>query len=525
MSKRAEHKLITEDFRKWLNEGEKFPTKLSDVDPAVAKVVTKAGSEEHDGNKTDDVINVASGKAFSVSELKPSQSSMNIHKGMGFALDMIAKNKPGGKLGAFISSDNFIMDGHHRWIATAMVDPTAKLIGHQVAYPGTQLIAILNAITVGRLGVGPNDGKPASGGFEQFQAPLIEKKLREYFKDGTTYEDKGKTVVGLTAEQVVATIEGWTGLKGEEALMAAVNKFVENLKSVDFTLPANAPERPDMPVIDKSGVETALGALRGGEVDIKEPFYEPKEKGVQEQKSSKWSSFEEQQLITEDFRKWLNEDGESRWLRQMDQDASYKNRRDPEKERQHRDKMATLRQRAKDSEEYNAEQEKEREKRARTPKIDEDEYNKLVALELEWLQSDRPYQPRELFLKRSEMKKFERYNNLRLRHYEFDGGENDNTDWAIGINDDEADEIVAWRREAHEDKDERDAASKRRKHARSLRGKFEKGVKKGVGKVKDFASDIKDKFFEEHGDKYSGNREMIEEIIDKALSNIDKKKK
>ena len=44
----------------------------------------------------------------------------------------------------FYSKDGFIMDGHHRWVATAMVNPAAQVGGYLVAYPGAQLIAILN---------------------------------------------------------------------------------------------------------------------------------------------------------------------------------------------------------------------------------------------------------------------------------------------------------------------------------------------------------------------------------------------
>ena len=60
-------KLIFENFRKFVNEEADaskvdpkiFPTKLSDVDPSVAKVFTKSGADEIDKGNGDDVIDVS----------------------------------------------------------------------------------------------------------------------------------------------------------------------------------------------------------------------------------------------------------------------------------------------------------------------------------------------------------------------------------------------------------------------------------------------------------------------------------
>ena len=60
---------------------------------------------------------------------------MNIEKALSMALGMIRDDQAGGDLGAFISSDNHIMDGHHRWVATAMVDPSAQIGGYGVDFP------------------------------------------------------------------------------------------------------------------------------------------------------------------------------------------------------------------------------------------------------------------------------------------------------------------------------------------------------------------------------------------------------
>ena len=168
-------------------DSERFPIKLSTVDPDMAKVVATHGLSQFDNDPDDDVINVtkkADGVA-SVGSLKPSQSSMNIGKAMTFVLHMLdpkSRMNPGGDLGAFISKDFYIMDGHHRWVSTAMVDPSKQVGGFYVDFPGEQLVAILNAMTKGRYGV--MDGKPASGGFEQFKEKPIRDMLTKMVEGG-----------------------------------------------------------------------------------------------------------------------------------------------------------------------------------------------------------------------------------------------------------------------------------------------------------------------------------------------------
>ena len=194
-------KLITEVVKRVIKEFDstRLPLKLSDVDPEVAKKVTTTGQK--DGNPKDDVIGVdakPTGVA-PVQKLFPSQSSMNIGKAMTFVLHMIdhpaGKMDPGGDLGAFISKDGFIMDGHHRWIATAMVDPSKPVGGFLVQFPGEQLVAILNAMTKGRFG--EMEGKPASGGFKQFKEAPIRKQLSAMVQ------------AGISAKTVPDTFKGW----------------------------------------------------------------------------------------------------------------------------------------------------------------------------------------------------------------------------------------------------------------------------------------------------------------------------
>jgi hypothetical protein len=293
---KIKRKLIKEVVKRVIKEFDstRLPLKLSDVDPEVAKKVTTTGQK--DGNPKDDVIGVdakPTGVA-PVQKLFPSQSSMNIGKAMTFALHMMdhpaGKMDPGGDLGAFISKDGFIMDGHHRWISTAMVDPSKPVGGFLVQFPGEQLVAILNAMTKGRFG--HMDGKKASGGFDQFKEAPIRKQLNAMVQGGINKQtvDTFKGWQAMTPEDVLAGLEGFTGKKGQDAVEAAVTKMVTNLGGITMSTPSWAPERPDMPVIDEPDVPAAVKALGQGEIDWKEPYAGAgEEQAAANRKDTKWN--------------------------------------------------------------------------------------------------------------------------------------------------------------------------------------------------------------------------------------------
>ena len=267
-------KLLMENWRKFVNEKadpgkldpERFPTKLSSVaqNPKDAQLDTTKGAT--DQSREDDTIAVTPNFTAPVSQLKPSQSTMKISNAMGMALSMLLGKMPlGGNLGGFISSDNHIMDGHHRWVATAMVDPTKEVGGYLVDFPGSKLIPILNGITVGRLGI--TQGKEGSGSFDQFAEEPIRKTLAALMQSGSKF---------LSAEEVQAAVKKFTGKEGREGLELATRKFVDNISNLTFEVPAGAPERIDMPVIDNKRVKDAdkiaAKALAQGEVDVNPPY-------------------------------------------------------------------------------------------------------------------------------------------------------------------------------------------------------------------------------------------------------------
>jgi len=264
-------------------EDDRFPTNLSSVDAEFAKrAVSTEPSEE-------DTIAVT-GTSKPVSELKPSQTSMNIEKAMGQAISMILGDMElGGNIEAFISSDNHIMDGHHRWVATAMVDPSKPVGGYQVDFPGEELIAILNAITAGKFGI--TQGKPASGGFDQFQEGPVRATLEKFAAEGVP----GK--FPRPPEQVLQALEKFTDKTGEEAIQAAADKMVSNLSGLKFETPPGAPERPDMPVIDNP--QPAIQALTTGEVDVNPPYQVEKDDGDKEKATAQEGSWHKGDVLLE----------------------------------------------------------------------------------------------------------------------------------------------------------------------------------------------------------------------------------
>ena len=272
-------KLLMESWRKFINEDadpakldpKRFPTQLSVVaqNPKDAQKDATMGGQDAVPDGSDDKIGV-NGGTWSVSELGPSQSTMNVAKAVGMAVGHILKGKAGGQLGAFISSDGRIMDGHHRWISSYMVDPQAKIGGYAVNFPAKQLIPVLNAITVGK--VGRVEGKPGKGSFEDFNAGGIQKQLAGLWQNGIP--SFGPESPAIPAENIQAALQKWSGTEGQPAITASAKKMADNLSTATMSTPDGAPERIDMPVIDKKDIRNAIGLLQKGMVDANPPYYD-----------------------------------------------------------------------------------------------------------------------------------------------------------------------------------------------------------------------------------------------------------
>lgn len=231
---------------------------LSGVPADAAKAAYKGGKK--DGDDTDDVI-PSSKVSVPATKLKPSQKEVVAQKAVEFAFSAIMKIKPmesgpGGDLQAIISNDDYIMDGHHRWAATFLVDPSAALQATQIDLPGAALVTALNVVTKG-LGRGGNTGK---GDISKFGGKPIEDAIDAVLANGYWAQSD--------AETCKKAFEEWGGGSVEDAK----KKMVANAEKMPKAIPGWAPNRVDMPVINAPEVATIAKAIAAGAVDIKKPY-------------------------------------------------------------------------------------------------------------------------------------------------------------------------------------------------------------------------------------------------------------
>ncbi len=96
-----------------------------------------------DGNDSDDMIQVKENEPVNVAEMIPTQQNIQIGKSLAFAL---GGGFGGQELGAYITGGNEILDGHHRWSGTMIVDPGASIKGHKIYAPADDIIPALTAL-------------------------------------------------------------------------------------------------------------------------------------------------------------------------------------------------------------------------------------------------------------------------------------------------------------------------------------------------------------------------------------------
>jgi len=219
------------------------------VTSAISKIFTKKG--EMDGDKGDDIVKTKP-VGIPAMKLKPSQDAVYLGKALGMAIGGVE----GGELGAIISNDNFILDGHHRWAATLFNNPKAVIKGFQADLGIGDLIPVLRAL--GDVFGNSRRGEPKGGDVNIFKASI--KDAMACIESGANmdpkYYDKDKAMAWLES------IGGETGL--QKALA-----FIQSTPP-----PADAPPRDQMPVIDaeKSEEKKAAQLMNQGKIDIRSPY-------------------------------------------------------------------------------------------------------------------------------------------------------------------------------------------------------------------------------------------------------------
>lgn len=234
---------------------------LSKIDRKLAKIAVGAG--HHDGVKPDDS---AVGKSVSipVKNLRAAQTEIIPEKAIEMALGVMLNSNPpkiGGDLGSIVSNDNYIMDGHHRWAATFLCDPNAKVTATKIDLPGRELVTTLNIITVGLFNRGGNAG---SGEIKDFTAAKIGKLVDNYILNGVL----GK--FPISAEQVKDRLGRVPGAKGNYEL--GKHLMMKNADALPKQIMPGAPARVDMPVIGPEEVKKVEALIANGDIDIKHPL-------------------------------------------------------------------------------------------------------------------------------------------------------------------------------------------------------------------------------------------------------------
>ena len=231
--------------------------KMDSVDPLVAKLIAESGHQ--DGSATDDKISV-SRKSWSAASLKPSQGTMILGKAIGMALGMLASGKVGGDLGAIISSDGHIMDGHHRWAATILASGSkGKVGGYGASLKGKELLKVLNIASKGMFGV--RNGKPGKGRIADFSPKKVKDMLTDFSENGIGGS------FPIPADKIQKILKDNFG-----SVEKGIKEMSDNVKLLETKVPSWAPARKQMPVIDPGNVPSAAKALNDGDIDWAAPY-------------------------------------------------------------------------------------------------------------------------------------------------------------------------------------------------------------------------------------------------------------
>lgn len=229
-----------------------YPSKLSQVKPELAKVLATTGQGDADAVKAGDISKPAD-------TLKASQTTMDFGKFVGMAIQMLGKmgkfsGGAGGDLGAIVSNDGHIMDGHHRWAATLMVDPKADVKGLGINLPGEKLVGVLNVWTASK----GQKGKPSDTNLADLTGDKVAAKFKEMCEAGGGFlPDPDKILDAFKKE-------------GYDSLDKAADHVKKNWDSTakQRTVEGWMPPKVDMPAIEPEQLPDVKSDITSGKMDI-----------------------------------------------------------------------------------------------------------------------------------------------------------------------------------------------------------------------------------------------------------------
>jgi hypothetical protein len=238
-------------FKEFVNEG--LPTK--EIDPSkFPNPATKGDSEffikgKKDGDKGDDVV-ITRSSGIPAKALKPSQDVVYLGKALGLAIAGVE----GGELGAVISKDNRILDGHHRWAATIFNNPNAKIIGAKADLGIGDLVPVLRQ--AGDALGNERGTMPKGGDVNIFHATI--KDVEDCIYKGINMDPKF-----FDKDKAIAWYE-----KNKENVERGL-KMIQREGP-----PAGAPPRQEMPKIEPEQVDKITKDLNAGKIDVRPPYNE-----------------------------------------------------------------------------------------------------------------------------------------------------------------------------------------------------------------------------------------------------------
>jgi hypothetical protein len=246
--KKMKNILSLEDF---VNEG--LPTK--EIDPAKFPNPGQRNDKDFfikgkkDGDNSDDVV-ATKDAAIPAKSLKPSQDAVYLGKALGLAIGGVE----GGDLGAIISKDNRILDGHHRWAATMFTNPNAKIIGAKADLGIGDLVPVLRQ--AGDAMGNERGTMPKGGDVNIFQATMkdVEDCIYRGINMDPKYFDKQKAIAWYE--------------KNKENVERGL-KMIQREGP-----PPGAPPRQEMPKIEPEQVDKVAKDLSAGKIDVREPYNE-----------------------------------------------------------------------------------------------------------------------------------------------------------------------------------------------------------------------------------------------------------
>ena len=304
--------LINEQYREVLLEDadaagvddSRFPMKLR-------QAAAKAGEEaerlvtmgDEDGEENDDTVQ-AKEDSCKVSKLAPSQTSMNIDKAVAFAIAALLKNDPfptgpGGNLGAIISSDNHIMDGHHRWSSVWGIlgkEAGGKIAARDLDLPGgteEKLAATQLAVAAHKAPdlPQPSEGDPFPTNILGASSETIEQMIRDNVGNQTDPNAPGALLNNefLSAAAQSQQVAEWAGFEMGADHSTVIDAIAKKVAGNLSDIPSNsgAPARADMPQVDhktmgpdQDATKAAIyTGLESGKFNVSLPF-DPVEEGT-----------------------------------------------------------------------------------------------------------------------------------------------------------------------------------------------------------------------------------------------------